>query len=151
MDAGEIEYQTRVLLADIGPQGMREITSLPLDPTPFAVITVETEDEIDAAAKNIDRIDDTLVKLILRVPRGTYAAPYLERARQAFPRLYGNVEMAWTDAEEQEKPAIEGLNPANVEETVRRYLEEQQMPDEERDALMLLVHELRQKTLVEAE
>jgi hypothetical protein len=85
------------------------------------------------------------------VPRGTYAAPYLEKARDAFPRLYGNVEMDWTDAEETEKPAIEGLNPANVEETVRRYLDEQQMPDDEREALMLLVHELRQKTLVEAE
>jgi exonuclease SbcD len=151
MDAGEIEYETRVLLADVGPQGVRAITSLPLDPTPFAVVTVETEDEIAERAKEIARVEDTLVKLILRVPRGTYAAPYLEKARDAFPRLYGNVEMDWTDAEESEKPAIEGLNPANVEETVRRYLEEQQMPDEERDALMDLVLELRQKTLLEAE
>jgi exonuclease SbcD len=151
MDVAERDYETRVILADIGPQGVREITSLPLDPTPFAVVTVESEDEIDAAAEKLDRIDDTLVKLILRVPHGTYAAPYLERARRVFPRLYGNVEMDWTDAEEQEKAAIEGLNPANVEETVRRYLEEQQMPDDERDALMLLVHELRQKALVEAE
>lgn len=147
MDAGEIEYQTRVLLADIGPQGVRQITSLPLDPTPFAVVTAETEDEIAEKAKGIDRIADTLVKLILRVPRGTYVAPYLDRARQLFPRLYGNVEMDWTDADETETPTVAGLNPANVEETVRHYLEEQQMSEEERDALIGLVHELRQKVL----
>ena len=58
--------------------------------------------------------------------------------------------MVWTDTDEQ-TPAVEGLNPANVEDTVRRYFDEQQMPEEERDALMLLVHELRAKTLVEAD
>jgi hypothetical protein len=130
---------------------VREITSLRLDPTPFAVVTAGMEDDLDAQAKSIDRINEALVKLILRVPRGTYLAPYLDRARALFPRLYGNVEMDWTDAEETETPLVEGLNPANVEETVRRYLEEQQMPDEEREALMLLVHDLRSKLLVEAD
>ena len=151
MDVAERDYETRVLLADIGPQGVREITSLPLDPTPFAIVVAETEDDLAAQAKTIDRLDETLVKLILRVPRGTYAAPFLDRARQLLPRLYGNVEMDWTDAEEVQTPAVEGLNPANVEDTVRRYLEEQQMPEDERDALMGLVHELRAKTLTEGD
>jgi DNA repair exonuclease SbcCD nuclease subunit len=151
MDVGEKDYDTRVLLADIGPQGVREITSLPLDPTPIVAITAEDEDGIVAQAKTIDRIDETLVKLILKAPRGTYLAPLLDKARQLFPRLYGNVEMVWTDDEDQQTPAVEGLNPANVEDTVRRYFDEQQMPEEERDALMLLVHELRAKTLVEAD
>jgi exonuclease SbcD len=150
MDAGERDYEPRVLLADIGPQGLREITSLPLDPTPFAIVTASAEDEIIAQAKAIERINETLVKLILRVPRGTYAAPLLDCARQQFPRLYGNVEMDWTDEPEHET-VVEGLNPANVEDTVRRYLEEQQMTDEERAALMELVRELRTATLVEAD
>ena len=34
---------------------------------------------------------------------------------------------------------------------MRRYLDEQQMPEEERDALMALVHELRAKTLTEGD
>ena len=150
MDAGERDYEPRVLLADIGPQGVREITSLPLDPTPIAIVTASSEDEIAAKAKLIDRIDETLVKLILQVPRGTYAAPFLDRAHQCFPRLYGNVEMDWVDAPADET-VVEGLNPANVEETVRRYLEEQQMPNEERTTLMTLVHELRTATLDEAD
>jgi exonuclease SbcD len=149
MDVGERDYEPRVLLADIGPRGVRDIRSLALEPTPFAVAVAETEDDLAAQAKAIERIDETLVKLILRVPRGTYAAPFLEKARQLFPRLYGNVEMDWTDADDEQTPAVEGLNPANVEDTVRRYLEEQQMPEEERDALMTLVRELRAKTLTE--
>jgi len=151
MDVAERDYEPRVLLADVGPQGVREITSLPLDPTPFAIVVAETEDDLAAQAKTIDRIDETLVKLILRVPRGTYAAPFLDKARQLFPRLYGNVEMDWTDEDDTQTPAVEGLNPANVEDTVRRYLEEQQMPEDERDALMGLVHELRAKTLTEGD
>ena len=150
MDAGERDYEPRVLLADVGPQGVREITSLPLDPTPFAVITASDEDDMVAQSKDIARIDDTLVKLILNVSRDTYPAPLIDKARQLFPRLYGNVEMEWAD-EQEEAPAVEGLNPANVEETVRRYLEEQQMPDNEREALMELVVELRAQTLAEAE
>ena len=151
MDVAERGYDTRVLLADIGPQGVREITSLPLDPTPFAIVVAATEADLAAQGKTLDRLDETLVKLILRVPHGTYAAPFLDKARQLFPRLYGNVEMDWTDADDAQKPAVEGLNPANVEDTVRRYLDEQQMPEEERDALMALVHELRAKTLTEGD
>jgi hypothetical protein len=95
-----------------------------------------------AAAVKIDRPEDTLVKLTLRVPQGTYVGPLHEAARKLFPRLYGNVEHEWID-ERVITPAVEGLNPANVEETIRRYLEEQQMPEEERDALMEIVAELR--------
>jgi len=59
--------------------------------------------------------------------------------------------MAWTDAESLEAPLVEGLNPANVEETVRWYLDDQQMPDEEREALMALALGLREKMLVEGD
>lgn len=150
MDVAERDYATRVLLADMGPQGLRSVESLPLDPTPFALVTAATEAQMAVQATQIKRIDDTLVKLVLQVERGTYAAPLLDRARQLFPRLYGHVEMDWIETEPEET-AIEGLNPANVEETVRRYLDEQQMPDEEREALLTLVHELRETLLVEAD
>ena len=76
------------------------------------------------------------------MPQGTYLAPLLDQARRLFPRLYGNVDCAWTDAAAL-VPSVEGLNPVNVEETVRRYLEEQQMPDDERAELLALVTELR--------
>ena len=142
MDIGERDYAPRVLLADMGPTGLREITSLPLDPTPFAAITATDEDSLRAARATIDRPEATLVKLTLEVAEGTYTAPLVDLARQLFPRLYGNVEHAWIGTE-QIAPAVDGLNPANVEDTVRRYLEEKMLPEEERDALMSLVGELR--------
>ncbi len=142
MDVGERDYQPRVLLADIGPAGVREVTSLPLDPTPIAAITASDETTLVAGAATIARPDVTLVKLTLQVPQGTYLAPLLDRARQLFPRLYGNVDCAWTDAAPL-VPTVAGLNPADVEETVRRYLGEQQMPEDERAALLELVTELR--------
>jgi exonuclease SbcD len=142
MDVGEREYQPRVLLADIGPEGVRETTSLSLDPTPIAAIVASDEETMMASRAALDRPDDTLVRLTLQVPEGTYLAPLIDRARQLFPRLYGNIECEWTDAEAT-KPSVEGLNPANVEETVRRYLDEQQMPAEDRASLMELVTELR--------
>lgn len=142
MDVGERDYEPRVLLADIGPTGVREITSLPLDPTPFAAVVASDEESLAAARARIERPDETLVKLTLQVPQGTYLAPLLDQARLLFPRLYGNVDCDWTDAAPL-VPSVEGLNPANVEETVRRYLEEQQMPDDERAELLALVTELR--------
>ncbi len=142
MDVGERDYEPRVLLADIGPAGVREITSLPLDPTPFAALIASDEESMAAARATLERPDETLVKLTLQVPQGTYLAPLLDQARLLFPRLYGNVDCDWTDIAPL-VPTVAGLNPANVEETVRRYLEEQPMPDDERDALLELVTELR--------
>jgi DNA repair exonuclease SbcCD nuclease subunit len=149
MDLGERDYEPRVLLADVGPQGVREITSLPLDPTPIVGITVTDEDSLAAAAAVLRRRDETLVKLTIEAPQGTYVAPLLDQARQLFPRLYGNVECVWTDTETV-APSVEGLNPANVEETIRRYLEEQMLPEDERAALMEVVGELR-RTAVEVD
>lgn len=142
LDVGEKAYEPRVLLADVGPEGLRDIASLPLDPTPFEAVVARDEEELAAARERMERPDETLVKLTLAVPYGTYTALLIDRARQLFPRLYGNVDHAWEGAAEV-APSVLGLNPAHVEETVRRYLEEQQMPEEEREALMALVLELR--------
>ncbi|MEX2245080.1 MAG: metallophosphoesterase [Dehalococcoidia bacterium] len=142
MDVGEKDYELRVLLADIGPDGLRGVESLPLDATPFEAVEATSEDDLHAAAARLDRPAETLVRLTLRVPFGTYTAPLVETARTLFPRLYGNVEHEWEGGPEV-APSVEGLNPADVEDTVRRYLEEQQMPEEERAELMALVHELR--------
>lgn len=149
MDVGEKLYEPRVLLADMGPQGLRDVTSLPLDGTPFEAVVARDEEELVAARERLERPDDTLVKLTLQVPYGSYTAPLVDRARELFPRLYGNVEHQWEDAPKLE--VIEGLNKADLEETVRRYLEEQAMPDDERAALMALVGELRAEMLAEAE
>lgn len=142
MDLGERAYEPRVLLADIGPEGVRAIASLPLDPTPFAAVVAQDEETLEAAAAALPRRDETLVKLTLQVPDGTYTAPLQARARELFPRLYGNIEHEWQGVE-QVAPSVAGLNPANVEETVRRYLEEQMLPEDERAELMALVGELR--------
>lgn len=150
MDVGEKSYEPRVLVADIGPDGLRDVTSLPLDPTPFAAVVASNEEELDAARDAMERPDETLVKLTLAVPYGTYTAPLIDRARKLFPRLYGNVEHDWQGTE-QVAPTVEGLNSANMEETVRRYLEEQQLPDDERVALLDLVAELRAAAHAEVE
>jgi len=142
MDVGEKDYAPRVLLADIGPQGVREVTSLPLDPTPFDHVVAADEEEMAARRDAMERPDDTLVKLTLTLPYGTYSGELLERARELFPRLYGNVDHEWLEAPDA-RPTVEGLDPADVVETVRRYLEEQQLPEEEREALLALVGELR--------
>lgn len=150
MDIGERDYDSRVLLADIGPQGVREITSLPLDPTPFAGVIATDDESLVAAHGAMPRPNDTLVKLTLQVPVGTYTAPLQERARQLFPRLYGNVEHDWQGAEAL-TPSVAGLNPANVEETVRSYLEEQKLPTDELAAMLELVTELRHARTVQVE
>jgi len=141
MDIGEKEYEPRVLLADIGPGGVREVISLPLDPTPFEAVVAATEEDLVSAVAGLDRPEQTLVRLTLRVPYGTYTAPLIERARQLFPRLYGNVEHDWLGAKAVE-PSVAGLNPANVGETVERYLEEQPLSVEDRAAMKGLVAEL---------
>jgi DNA repair exonuclease SbcCD nuclease subunit len=143
MDVAEKDYEPRVLLADVGPQGVRNITSLPLDPTPIAAVEACTDEDLEAAAAAMPRVAETLVKLTLRVAEGTYTAPLLERAKELFPRLYGNVDHAWTDASTDAKTAVEGLNPADVMATVAWYLGEQEMPEGERVALLALVEDLR--------
>ncbi len=149
MDIGERDYELRVLLADIGPQGVRTMTSLPLDPTPFEHVVATDEESLDGAHAAMARPDETLVKLTLQAPVGTYTAPLVERARQLFPRLYGNVEHDWQGGEVV-APSVAGLVAANVEETVRRYLEEQKLPADELAAMLQLVAELRGAQAVEA-
>ena len=146
MDIGERAYEPRVLLADIGPDGVRSVVPLPLDPTPFAAITATDEDSLQAARDALPRADETLVKLTLEVAEGTYTAPLVDLARKLFPRLYGNVEHVWTGVEALPPPP-EGIDTTNVEATVRWYLEKEQMPDDERDALMELVGELRRAAI----
>ncbi len=145
MDAGERLYEPRVLIADIGPEGLRDITSVPLAATPFAIVEATCEEELIAAHREMRDAAETLVKLRLRISYGTSTQSLVDRARELFPRLYGNVEHEW-EGVEVTAPSVTGLNPANVEDTVRTYLEQQQnvpLTPEDRVALMELVTELR--------
>ncbi|MGE0540765.1 MAG: exonuclease SbcCD subunit D [Dehalococcoidia bacterium] len=141
MDAGERDYQPRVLLADMSPTGLRDLHSLPLDPTPIVEVSASNEEDLIREHAWMKEPTRTLVKLTLRVPYGHYTAPLIARAKELFPRLYGNVEHIWED-----KPVIApvdaDLNPADVPGTIRRYLESQDLPDDEHAALMDLVDEL---------
>jgi hypothetical protein len=87
------------------------------------------------------RPEETLVKLRLRVPYGTYTAPLIARAQELFPRLYGNVEHEWLGMPEV-APTVEGLDPRNVGDSIQRYLAEQVTDEKEREQLLALVHEL---------
>ena len=148
MDIGERDYEPRVLLADIGPKGVRDLQSLPLDPTPFADVVASSEADLRAARDRIARPDETLVRLRLEVPYGTYTAPLIDAARTLFPRLYGDVKHDW-QGRPAVQPAVEGLQPENVEATVRRYLAEQVEDETERAALLALVEELLAENAVE--
>jgi exonuclease SbcD len=141
MDIGEAGYEPRVLLADIGPKGVRDVQSLPLDPTPFADVVASSEAELRAARDRLERPEETLVRLRLEVAYGTYTAPLIDAARILFPRLYGDVKHEWQGRPVVE-PAVQGLNPGEVGATVRRYLEEQVKDETERAALLALVDEL---------
>jgi DNA repair exonuclease SbcCD nuclease subunit len=142
MDAGERDYQPRVLLADISPNGLRDIQSLPLDPTPIVEVQAGSEEDLIREHAWMKEPSLTLVKLTLRVPYGHYTAPLIAKARELFPRLYGNVEHIWEDKPTMAAVAAE-LNPADVPGTIRRYLEQQDLDAEERAALLELVEELR--------
>src|SRR5215211_645236 len=141
MDAGEKDYEPRVLLADVGPKGVRDLRSLPLDPTPIVEITASTEADLEREREWMKEPGRMLVKLSLRVPYGHYTAPLIHRARELFPRLYGNVEHIWED-KPVAAPVARDLDPADVPGTVRRYLEQQDLSDDERAALLQLVEEL---------
>lgn len=141
MDIGEIAYQPRVLLADVSPTGAVEVTSLPLDPTPFIEVLAENEDDLHRARGTIEKPELTLVKVRLSVPYGTYTAPLIATAQQLFPRLYGNVEHEWVGAPVV-TPSVSGLDPNDVTSTIHRYLEEQVPDAEERAELLNLVDEL---------
>jgi exonuclease SbcD len=142
MDIAEMNYPTRALLADIGPEGVRgEVQSLPLDPTLFAEINAESEADLESHRQAMARPDETLVKLRLHVPYGTYTAPLISAAEELFPRLYGNVQHEWTGMPAV-APTVEGLDPRDVNGSIQRYLEEQVQDIDERAQLLALVQEL---------
>ena len=141
MDIGERLYQPRVLMADIGRDGVLSVESLPLDPTPFVEVVASSEDELRARHAQLPRPEETLVRLRLQAQFGTYTAPLIDLARQLFPRLYSNVEHEWTGAPEV-RPPVEGIDPADVQGTIRRYLAQQGLDKEEHDLLIALLSEL---------
>lgn len=142
MDIAEMTYPTRVLIADIGPEGVRgDVRSLPLDPTPFAEVCAESEAHLATQHHAMSQPNETLVKLRLHVPYGTYTAPLIRAAQELFPRLYGNVEHEWVGAPAV-APTVHGLDPKDIGGTIQRYLAEQVPDDGERAELQALVQEL---------
>jgi exonuclease SbcD len=143
MDIGEIAYQPRVLIAEIGARGVVAVTSHDLDATPFADVVAESEDDLQRQHAAMARPEDTLVRLKLRAKYGTYTAPLLDAARRLFPRIYGNPEYEWLDRPEVQ-PSIVGLERHDVIGTIQRYIDEQVEDADERAGLKALVNELRE-------
>jgi aromatic ring hydroxylase len=120
------------------------VQSLPLDPTPFAEIHAESEEELDAHRLAMARPDETLVKLKLHVPYGTYTAPLISAAQELFPRLYGNIQHEWVGMPAV-APTVEGLDPKDVSGSIQRYLQDQVQDSDERAELLALVQEINAK------
>jgi DNA repair exonuclease SbcCD nuclease subunit len=144
MDIGEIAYQPRVLIADIGPKGVRSVTSYDLDATPFADVVAESEEDLLRQHAAMERPELTLVRLKLRARYGTYTAPLLDAAHRLFPRIYGNPEHEWL-GRPTVQPSVAGLDPRDVVGTIRSYIEQQVEDQDERAGLLALVTELRRE------
>jgi exonuclease SbcD len=141
MDRGEIDDRKMVLLADVGREGLRDLTELPLDATPFAHVTAASEDDLERAAGQLPEPERTLVSLSLEISHDQAVGPLLARARSLFPRLWAppDIRLLGPVAASPVAPPIDRRDVAG---TVRSYLREALADDPERDELLRLAEEL---------
>jgi exonuclease SbcD len=140
MDRGEADDRKMVLLADLGRSGLRELTELPLNATPFAHVTAASEDDLERAAKELPEPDSTLVSLSLDLSPDEPVGRLLARARALFPRLWAPPEIRLLEA--AAPPAPPAIDRRDVAGTVRSYLREALADDADRDELLRLAEEL---------
>jgi len=140
MDRGEANDRKMVLLADVGRSGLRDLTELPLNATPFAHVTAGSEDDLERAARELPEPERTLVSLSLDLSPDEPVGPLLARARALFPRLWAppDIRLLETAA----RPAPPAIDRRDVAGTVRSYLQEALAEDPDRDELLRLAEEL---------
>jgi len=140
MDRGEADDRKMVLLADVGRQGLRDLTELPLNATPFAHVNAASEDDLERAAKELLEPERTLVSLSLDLSPDEPVGPLLARARALFPRLWAPPEIRLLET--AAPPAPPAIDRRDVAGTVRSYLREALADDADRDELLRLAEEL---------
>ena len=140
MDRGEADDRKMVLLADVGRQGLRDLTELPLNATPFAHVTATCEDDLERAAKELSEPERTLVSLSLDLSPDEPVGPLLARARALFPRLWAPPEIRLLET--AAPPAPPAIDRRDVAGTVRSYLREALADDADRDELLRRAEEL---------
>jgi exonuclease SbcD len=140
MDRGEADDRKMVLLADVGRSGLRDLTELPLNATPFAHVNAASEDDLERAAKELLEPERTLVSLSLDLLADEPVGPLLARARLLFPRLWAPPEIRLQET--AAPPAPPGIDRRDVAGTVRSYLQEALADDADRDELLRLAEEL---------
>jgi len=140
MDRGEAGDRKMVLLADVGRQGLRDLTELPLNATPFAHVSAASEDDLERAAKELLEPERTLVSLSLDLSPDEPVGPLLARARALFPRLWAPPEIRLLET--AAPPAPPAIDRRDVAGTVRSYLREALADDADRDELLRLAEEL---------
>ena len=140
MDRGEADDRKMVLLADVGRSGLRDLTELPLNATPFAHVNAASEDDLERAAKELLEPERTLVSLSLDLSPDEPVGPLLARARALLPRLWAPPEIRLQET--AAPPAPPGIDRRDVAGTVRSYLREALADDADRDELLRLAEEL---------
>ena len=140
MDRGEAGDRKMVLLADVGRSGLRDLTELPLDATPFAHVNAASEDDLKRAARELLEPERTLVSLSLDLSPDEPVGPLLARARALFPRLWAAPEIRLL--EPAAPPAPPAIDRRDVAGTVRSYLREALADDADREELLRLAEEL---------
>jgi exonuclease SbcD len=140
MDRGEAQDRKMVLLAEVGRDGLRGLTELPLNATPFAHVTAASEDDLERAANELPEPERTLVSLSLDLSPDEPVGPLLARARVLFPRLWAPPEIRLLEM--AAPPAPPAIDRRDVAGTVRSYLREALADDADRNELLRLAEEL---------
>jgi exonuclease SbcD len=140
MDRGEADDRKMVLLADVGREGLHDLTELPLNATPFAHVVAASEDDLERAAKELLEPERTLVSLSLDLSPDEPVGPLLARARALFPRLWAPPEIRLLET--AGPPAPPAIDRRDVVGTVRSYLREALAEDPDREELLRLAEEL---------
>jgi exonuclease SbcD len=141
MNMDEADYETGVVLVDIGSNGIQgEPKVLPLEPTPMHKLAItDPAAELPSLAERIDHPETALVHVTATyVPGGPSRDEIIRAIRAAFPRY---TEIEWAPLGHTDAGQAERIKPgADYRDTVRKYLDRElkQKNDSDTDELLKL-------------
>jgi exonuclease SbcD len=134
MDFGEQDEEKGVVIVDIGPEGRRSISTIPIEPTPLITVTIR---ESTAAVEQIaaqPAPEHAVVKVVVE-PAAAEAGSAVDLAIRDAMLNISTVE--WQSPEPVEAPAALTMPVGSVRERVLDYVS-QKSTDEHREALLAL-------------